>query len=282
MATKKTPTAAKKTTARKGSTAAKRTTVKPKAVASRTTRAKAQTTKKTTKRLNLRYNLADKPLVAGIVVELVGTFMLAAAMSAGQGSPTVALFGLAAIILGFGWMSGGYLNPALVVGALVTKKLHWIRAVAYIVAQVLGGMLALVVMQAFANGAPEVTGQAAMFGQSGVEVFRAVALTEGKEWFVFFAEFTGAAIFAFIVASAAVRTKLTSALTYGTGFFLALVVAGFAASAVSANVALNPALAITYGAVAWSVWPLAVYVLAPVVGAIVGYALHSVVATDEV
>lgn len=280
MATKKTP-AAKKTTARKGSTAAKRTTAKPKAAATRTTRAKAQTTKKTTKRLNLRYNLADKPLVAGIVVELIGTFMLAAAMSAGQGGPTVALFGLAAIILGFGWMSGGYLNPALVVGALVTKKLHWIRAVAYIVAQVLGGMLALVVMQAFANGAPEVTGQAAMFGQTGVEVFRTVALTEGKEWFVFFAEFTGVAIFAFIVASAAVRTKLTSALTYGTGFFLALVVAGFAAGAVGAQVALNPALAITYGAVAWSVWPLAVYVLAPVLGAIVGYALHSVVATDE-
>ena len=88
-------------------------------------------------------------LAAASVGELIGTFILAAIVLSQAGQPIPVMFGITAAALGVGALSGSYLNPALTVGAWVTKRLDAARALFYIVAQVLGGMLALVIVDAF-------------------------------------------------------------------------------------------------------------------------------------
>jgi aquaporin Z len=205
---------------------------------------------------------------------------------AGSGAGTASLFvmfGLIAVVLAFSGVSGAHLNPALTIGALATRRINLSRAVSYIVAQVVGAVLALVVMSAFVNAAPEVSQQMQAFGQSAASLYEAPKVASGKEWAVLFAELMGTTILAYAVAAGlrAGRSRLEHAFLYGGGFFVAFLAGGTAASYVSASVIMNPAVAYPLQALKWSVWPLVIYVLTPVVGAVLGFALHSLVSKDE-
>jgi aquaporin Z len=50
---------------------------------------------------------------------------------------------LALMITIFGPLSGGHFNPAVTIMMAVSKKIQWIDAVPYIVAQVAGGLAAI-------------------------------------------------------------------------------------------------------------------------------------------
>lgn len=274
MATKKTASTAKKksTTKRKSAPVAKKTT----------------TTKVTTSSVSSaasvsrRFKFSQAPLLAASVAEFVGTFLLAAIVIAVSGQPLFVLFGLATIVLAIGAMSGAHVNPALTVAAWATKRIDAARAVSYVIAQVLGAILALVVLNAFLNGAPEPSAQAAQLGQAAPELFKAAAIPEGKEWFVLGAELVGMAIFGFAVASAMrMKETLSAAFTVGGGLYLGLIVAGTATSYVSASSILNPAIAGALQAVHWSLWPIMIYVVTPLVGAVLGFALNDLVAKES-
>ncbi|HEX7484211.1 MAG TPA: aquaporin [Candidatus Saccharimonadales bacterium] len=274
MATKKVASTKKKSVAKKPA-AAKQTSTKVttlKAVESRPV-VKTAAASTTTGR---RFGLMNTPLTAALAAEFIGTFAFAAVVIAGQGQPILALFALAGIVLTVGTFSGGYVNPALVIGAWVTKRMSGVRAVAYIVAQVLGAMLALVVLNAFLSG---VGTQPTDAYSAAPSLFKAAALPEGKQWFIFLAEFVGTLIFAFAVAGA-LREKLdrtAKAFTVGLGIFLGLMVAGSIAAFFSANAILNPAVAISLQAISFeTVWPVVVYVLGSVLGAVAGFGLYSV------
>lgn len=273
MATKKVASTKKKPAAKKPA-ASKQTTTKVTTLKAVESRPVARTAAASTTR-GRRFGLMNTPLTAALVAEFVGTFAFAAVVIAGQGQPILALFALAGIVLTVGSFSGGYVNPALVIGAWVTKRMSGVRAIAYIVAQVLGAMLALVVLNAFLSG---VGAQATNAYSAAPSLFKAAALPEGKEWFVFLAEFVGALIFSFAVAGA-LREKVertAKAFTIGLGVFLGLMVAGSVAAFYSANAVLNPAVAISLQAINFeSVWPLVVYVLGPVLGAVAGFGLYS-------
>ena len=224
-------------------------------------------------------------LAAALIGEFIGTFLLAATYLTTKGEPLYLGFVLITLVLLVGTLSGAYLNPALTVGAWVTRKVGHLRAVAYIVAQLLGAGAAYVVLSAFTGGYHADPSSAAMSSTASVEVFKMAALTNDNNWYVFFAELLGTAIFGFAFAGALrERTdRVAKALLGGFGFFVAILIAGVAASYVSANVALNPAIALSANAIDWGKidwFAVAIYVVSPLIGGIIGFALRDVVETE--
>lgn len=96
--------------------------------------------------------------------ELVGTFVL---VFGGVGSAVLAgerigfsgvsfAFGLAllAMVYAIGPISGCHINPAVTLGALLTKKIRPPEAAGYVVAQIIGAVIAAGVILIIAKGAP--------------------------------------------------------------------------------------------------------------------------------
>ena len=276
MATKKPASSSKKATTKKSvatkpKTSTKVTTVK--AVEARSAVAPSA-----------RFSFTRSPILTAAIAEFIGTFLLAAAFVAGQGQPISVLFALVGIVLIIGAISGAHVNPVVTVGAWATKKITSARAVTYLVAQVLGAMLALVVLSAYVNAAPAVDEQAAMFGQSAANLFTSTPLPEGKEVAVLFAELLGATIFAFAYASVLreKRERISAAFTIGLGMFIGLAIAGSAAIYVGGAAILNPAVAITAQAFNdANLWAYAVYGLVPLVGGVLGFLLNGLLRTNE-
>jgi aquaporin Z len=281
MATKKAASNAKRASSAaapvKKPTTTKITTVK--AVESRPTRSASA------RRLAFVSRFNRAPLLPAAVAEFVGTFLLATVAVTQQNQPIALLFALIGIVLVVGGMSGAHINPIATVGAWVTGKIRSPRAIAYLVAQVLGAMLALVVLNAFIGQAAEVSQQAVRAGQSAPSLFKAAAIPSGKEWTLLFAELLGTVILGFAYASAlrVVRDKVASSLTIGAGYFLALVISGTTATYVSGSVILNPATAISLQALNFSsVWSVAIYVVTSLIGGVLGFALYELLASNVV
>lgn len=252
-----------------------------KAKTTKVTTVKAVSATSSTRRFpSLRGNGSSQ--VGAAVAEFVGAFVLAAAYLAGQGQPVLVLFALVGVVLAVGAASGAHVNPAMTIAAWVTRKVSSVRAVVYVVAQVLGAMMALVVLNAFVGQAPDVSSQSAALGQGAQELFKAAAIPTGKEWAVLLAELLGAAIFGFAFATARKQVeRLSKAFTMGLGLFLGLLIAGSAAAAVSGMAILNPAVAVALQAIDFaSVWPVAVYVLATSVGAVLGFLLSDLLSSE--
>ena len=226
---------------------------------------------------HVRGSLRSVALWRALGAEFIGTFLLASVIVAGQGQPIFVLFALVGVILLVGSISGAHVNPAMTFGALVTRRIGWLRGVGYIVAQLLGAALAFVVLSAFIAGAG-VAEEAEVFGQTAPVLFSAVdvATLVGKEWYIFFAEVLGASILGFAVASMArAKDTLTSAFAGGLGIFIALMVAVSAANYVGGSAIINPAVAIALQAYNLeSLWPFAVYAVAPVLGGVAGFIIH--------
>jgi aquaporin Z len=276
MATKKSNSAAKKSTAKAS------TSVKP-ATTTKVTTVKAVDARPTVKRKSFSFN--RMPLLGAAIAEFIGTFLLATAIvstgAQAQGQAIIALFALTGVVLVIGGLSGAHVNPAITVGAWVTKRISGVRAISYIVAQILGAMLALVVFSSYIHAAPAVSAQAQMYGQGAASLLQVAALPQGKEWSILFAELLGTTIFAFAFASTlrGTRERLASAFTIGFGLFLGLMIAGYAVNVIGGGAVLNPALAITEQAfMKLDVWSVAIYVLMPLIGGVLGFALNDLLA----
>jgi len=277
MATKKAASATKKS-ANKKPTTKKQTTTKVTTVKAVESRPAAQAATASSKR-SVRFGLSRTPLVAALVAEFIGAFILAAVFLAGSGNPLLMLFAVAGVALAVGMVSGGYANPAVVVGAWVTRRMTLARAVGYIVAEVLGAMLALVILNMYVSSAPAETSNMLSSGSAGVQLFSAATISDGKQWFVFLSEFIGTMIYGFAFASA-LREKrnnrTTYALTIGIGAFLGLMVATYAATSILGfTTALNPAVAVALQAFNSNFWvALLVYGVGSVLGGVIGFVVY--------
>jgi aquaporin Z len=270
MATKKAATTNKKATAKKSAAASSTKTTVTTAPVAATTNTFAG---------HIQQSVRSVSLWRALGAELVGTFLLAGVVIAGQGQPIFVLFALVGIVLTLGAISGAHVNPAITIGALVTRRIGWLRAIGYIVAQCLGAALAYVVLSGFISGAEAVNASAAAYGQNAPTLFAAadVAKLPGKEWFVFFSELTGTAILALALANATreLQDRVAAAFTAGLGIFIALMIAVSAASYVGATAIINPAIAIALHAYSWAnIWPFAIYALAPVIGGVLGFVIY--------
>lgn len=276
MATKKATTTNKKAPAKK--TVAKKTT----ATAATKTSAKTVSApaKKQTLGQHVERSLLSKSLWRTLGAEFLGTFLLAAVIIGGQGQPIFVLFGLVGLVLLFGAVSGAHFNPAVTIGAWATRRIGWLRALGYVFAQFLGAAVAFFALSAFLGGATAPTAEQQMYGQQAASLFQAndiSALTDNKQWYVFFAEVLGTAILGFAIA-VALRAKdsITAAFSAGLGIFVALMVGITAAGFVSASSIINPAVALSLQAYD-GVWSYIIYGLGAVLGGVIGFLLHDLI-----
>ena len=84
-----------------------------------------------------------------LAAELVGTALLVAAVLGGAlffGDGLVVALGVGLAVLAgayaFGHLSGGHFNPAVTLGAAIAGRFEWKDVVPYIVAQIIGGLIA--------------------------------------------------------------------------------------------------------------------------------------------
>lgn len=281
MATRKASSTAKKTKkspSMSKSTTATVTTVK--AVDSKP--AEVTAVAKPAKKLS-KLTFSNSVSLTALLAEFIGTFILTAVFILMKGEPLYLGFSVIAIVLIIGTLSGAHINPLNTIGAWVTRKMTSLQAVGYVIAQILGAVAALGLLTAFIGGAPqpEASGQAAMMGgapQQAQTLFTIAELTSGKEWFVFFAELTGATVLAFAVATALreKRDRVAAAMTVGFGLFTAGLIAGVTASYVGAHAVINPAIALSVGAIDWgkiNFMAISIYMIAPLIGGVIGFAL---------
>lgn len=279
MATKKTASTAKKSVKKAPAKAAKATT---KVTTTTKTVAASSTTK---------FSFSRSPILAASVAEFIGTFLLAMVVLTTQGNPLYVLFTLVGIILAVGAVSGSHVNPILTIGAWATRRIKSARAVSYIVAQVLGALMALVVANAYIGAAPEAAPQVNFLGQqqaTNPELFSLGEIAKDREWLLLAAELLGGALFAFGFASATrEKSRLTVAFTVGISLFIALMVTSYLTGLVTSggqelgSAVLNPAIAGTLQGVSWSLWPIAIYVLAPVVGSVIGFVVRDLLRDES-
>ena len=187
------------------------------------------------------------------VAELVGTFALtlAVAMSISVGF-TIGTAAVASLTVGLfvytiGGVSGAHFNPAVSIAMVSLKKLSNKDALVYIIFQVVGALLAMLVVAELGGSAPE-----NMVAENTMPVGVAEAV--------------GTFILVFGVSSVALKKidNDASGLVVAGSLFLGLMLAG-----VMSNGILNPAVAIAFGSVSW------MYMLGPVVGGIVGAQVYN-------
>ncbi|MBW8761343.1 MAG: aquaporin [Microbacterium sp.] len=181
-----------------------------------------------------------------------------------SGSPLTPLaigLALAVLIYGTGHISGAHLNPAVSVGVFLRGGLSAIDLVAYIVAQFVGGALAALVSFAVWPAAEKAT---------EIEVGPA---------FLVEALFTLALVWAVLNSATSKDTDGNSFYGLaigGTVFVGAVAVGGISGGGFNPAVALGLSIS---GQFAWSnLW---LYILAPVVGAVVAAVLFRVLNTDD-
>lgn len=198
--------------------------------------------------------MLTKQKVAPVLAEFLGsgilvtiTLVLAQTTGVSYFIATSVAVTLGLTYMFFGHVSGGHFNPAISIGMWTARRIGTLRVVSFIAAQLLGALAAWQLYQYFINQ-------------------QLPAKTIPWDNRVFVAEVVGTAILAMGLASAVTRKldSLQSALTYGASFFVGIMIAATASAGF-----LNPATAL--GLRSWGT----VYVLGPVVGAIVGVNLYS-------
>jgi aquaporin Z len=206
------------------------------------------------------------------LAELVGTFLFmtigyasVAAIGASGGAPGLLVvpfsfgFGLLAAIFAFGHVSGGHFNPAVTVAMVLDKRTTPADAVGYIVAQVIGAIGAAAVIVIALNQ----TAVASGITKPGTGVSDLGAL-------ILEVVFT-AGFLAVILAS----TKRVPALA-PLAIPLTLVAIHFATATLS-GASVNPARSIGSAIVGGDVSALWIYLVGPIVGAALGWAVYRAV-----
>lgn len=201
--------------------------------------------------------MLDRKKIGVLVAEFLGTMILAlAAMGAARYFNFTAPWyvgvavgvTLAALVGIIGKVSGAHVNPAITLGLWTLKKIPSTTAIAYVGAQLLGGLTAMAFVEYVTNSDVISSGMATFDGR------------------VFMAEAIGTAVFGFGVA-AVVMQKLDgmqAAFTIGASLFMGVLVASMAAPGF-----LNPAVALANNS-----WDKTT-VLAPIVGSIIGMNVYS-------
>ncbi len=183
--------------------------------------------------------------IRSYAAECLGAFLLALLVHLSIGgnfpvpTPVVAGLTLGLIVYMLGAISGAHVNPAVTIGLASLGKISWPEAGKYVLAQFIGGALALVLGNA-------------LLGES-------LSVTADSSLMIFVAEALGAMILVLAVSSVVYgkAPQEASGLTIGTGLTL-----GVLAASVLSNGVLNPAVALGIGSLSLA------YILGPVVGGI--------------
>ncbi|MEE9452700.1 MAG: aquaporin [Gammaproteobacteria bacterium] len=229
---------------------------------------------------------------SAIVAEFIGTFTLvfigtAVAVLAGSGmlQPGMSLiavpfafgFTLLVLVYAIGPVSGCHVNPAVTLGMWLAKRVSTQNAACYIVAQVLAGIAASIVLLFILFGIGADLG-------AGVQAYSKSAFGVGANTIPSFfalgpsllleALLTALFIFVILCATAAKAHPQAAGLAIGGFLFVAhLLAVPLGGSSLNPARSIGPAL--VQGGEALSV--LWVYIVAPVIGGLVGYGLYKMI-----
>lgn len=219
-------------------------------------------------------------LVKRLSAEVFGTALLVSAVLGGalffQSGIVVAFavgFAVLAGAYAVGHVSGGHFNPAVTVGAAVAGRFAWRDVLPYVVAQVVGGVIASSIFFGLLAGGPSGALEGAVgsgfasngFGDHSPSGFGLWAVL-GIEVFVTF-------LFLIVILGVTDRRAPTGFAPLAIG--LSLAVFHFIAIPVS-NASLNPARSIAtavYGG-GWAWEQIWVFIVGPLVGAILAGVLY--------
>lgn len=204
-------------------------------------------------------------LLGSFLFFTIGYFSVGAFGAAG--TPTSGLlvvpfsfgFGLLAAIFAFGHISGGHFNPAVTVAMVLDKRTTPVDAIAYIAVQVIGALAAgAVVMLALSQDVVKagITQPGAGVSDTGALIIE-VVLTAG---------------FIAVILAATRRAPSLAPLAIP----LTLVALHFGAATLS-GASFNPARSIGSAVIGGDVSKLWIYLVAPIVGSILGWLVWKVV-----
>lgn len=221
-------------------------------------------------------------LYGALIAELIGTMIITMLfLTLGVYQPLYIMFGILAVTTAVCALSGANLNPLITVGMMATRRMSAIRGILYIVAQVLGAVLAFIVVDAFR--------------QAGGEQVTLPVMSEVQNdyfWVTTLIEFFGATIIGFFFARALAYKR--SAFTFGAivagGVTIAILLAVIVSSnfiGLQNNFILNPASAVVYqifpnsgsdfGQLLGDIALAAVtYIIFPMLGGVIGFYLSDV------
>lgn len=259
----------------KASTTKSKTTKRPattkaaKAEEPKVTRVSAATTGRSATAFSGR--LGKELVLGALVAELVGTFILTTALLGTSGNQIIAGVTVMALVMGLSRLSGGHVNPAVTIALWATRQISVIKAAGYVVAQILGAMLALVVVTQFVHATPvdPTTGSA--------PTVLTIPDVIGH-WRPFFAEALGGLMFGLGVGAAVLGRKNSheAGFTIGASLLVGLLIALFGSSAI-----LNPAVAVGLSAYHFDdLWSVLAYAAGPIVGVAAGAWLYKLLQWD--
>ena len=170
-------------------------------------------------------------------------------------------FGLALMIFAFGQVSGGHFNPAVTLGLTAAGKHPVKEVLPYWLAQVVGGLLAALLLLALYS--QEVVAKTVNAPGQGV-----------GSWTAFVLEAILAALFVLLIATVATDDRapwkgVFAPFAIGLFIFTAFVVSGAITGA-----SLNPGRSLASAVVAGDFANVWLYLLAPTIGGVIGGVIH--------
>lgn len=209
--------------------------------------------------------------------ELVGTMFFMMLMLTLGVQPLYFVLAMVGVYVAIVGLSGANLNPLVTVGMMASRRMSAIRGVLYILAQVLGAWIGLIIVNAFRLGS-ETSFELPMMAEISGETFWSVALVE----------LLGAVIIAFMFARAlkyARKSPVTFAITVTSGITLAIILGIVIAQnffAAQDSFIFNPAAALMYQILPTTAdgigelmgmagLALAAYIVVPMIGGVLGF-----------
>lgn len=225
--------------------------------------------------------IITKARVAMVAAEFLGAGLLTYTALSISGSDLPLAFFIAAgvgvmlalIVSVFGPISGGHANPAVTLGFWSIRKVSTLRALAYIAAQLAGGVLAYRLFITMAR-------------VDNVEAFTWPNPGDNSDfWILLFAELISAALFTMVIAAVVHKRYQGAQLAgfIGTALFAAIMLASIVPKPSTKLVngesryfqgIVNPVVAVGTQNYGWE------YVLGPIAGGIVGMNLYTYLFTD--
>jgi len=219
--------------------------------------------------------------VRSYIAELLGTFTLVfvgTAVAALQGFGGIS--GVLGISLAFGFtlmvlvwtlgpVSGCHINPAVTIAMMVASKISVAKGVIYIIAQVVGALIASLLLRGLISGIPGTTGDVGANGNPlGMTTLSLLLF-----------EVVMTALFLLVILSATRDDAPVgfAGLAIGGFLFVAhLVGAQLGDASLNPARSLGPAL-VQGGAALDAVW---IFIVGPIVGAVIGWILYRLVRAD--
>lgn len=214
--------------------------------------------------------------VRALVAEALGTFTLVglgslSIVSAGasNGLPPILVapfgFGLAllAALAIFGHVSGGHFNPAVTLGAWIDRRLDWMNAVGYVIAQFVGALAASLLILV-------------MFTKDVVDATRNVPNSVLSDYQAFAGEVVLTTIFVAVILTITRRQPNLAVLVIP----LTLMLIHFAAVPLT-GASVNPVRSLAPAIVVGNYEHIWVYLFAPLVGGVLGWGIFRYMTPPE-